>query len=206
MLSRTVLLFVCFLLFLLQVLSPWNKGSAEETNPLQLWACLFVGPLAFRARQEHLQNGFYLHFLSFFIQNRESNLGLAVLGKSSATELHPRPLIQIFQNLTHAHVFWNVFFFCFLFLYVTKQDSKSLASDENPFFLRKVKQTHLDIISFTQWHTVHIKGLVSYKSLDKGSLLARCVQFPFCELLLDCCRQVRPLQIPLESPPAKELA
>lgn len=63
------------------------------------------------------------------------------------------------------------------FLYVTKQDSESLASDENSFLLRKVKQTLPDIMSFTQWHTVHIKGLVSYKSLDKGSLLTRCVQF-----------------------------
>lgn len=76
LLSCTVLLFVC-------LFSPFSSSSNElleqgtcrgHQSPW-LWACLFVGPLGFRARQEHLQNRFYLHFLSFFIQDRESNLG-----------------------------------------------------------------------------------------------------------------------------------
>lgn len=90
--------FVCFLLFLLQVMSPWNKGSAEETNPLQLWACLFLG-----LKHSELGKSIYkkvLFTFSFFLYSaqRIKPRALHMLGKSSTTELHPRPLIHIVQK------------------------------------------------------------------------------------------------------------
>lgn len=47
---------------------------------------------------------------------------LHMLGKSSTTELHPRPWILIFQNLIHAHVFWQILFV----YYKTRQQKLSL--------------------------------------------------------------------------------
>lgn len=63
-------------------------------------------------------------FLSFFLYSvlGIKSRALHMLGKSSTTELHPRPLILIFQNLIHAHVFLQTLFVC----YKTRQRKLSL--------------------------------------------------------------------------------
>lgn len=147
----------CTVCLLFSSMSPLDQGVCRGNQHLQFWTCLFVRPLAFR-KAENLQNGFYLHFLSFFFY---SVLGikpraLHMLGKSSTTELHPRLLIHIFQNLIHAHVFWQILFVC----YKTRQRKFSLRWESFP-----PEKGQAD----TSWH--HVLYTMAYCSYKRSRIL-----------------------------------